>query len=88
MNKIITLTIVWGMIVFSYIMLAAISPAINEIATESSIAIQASGNMTEQPGIQGAVESSNVWMWIIPGFCGIVYTVWVLKYQDKWSGRG
>lgn len=81
MGKFGTLVIIWIFIVVAYILIGVTSPAISDISSEASTAMQASGNMTEQPGIQGAVESSPVWIWIIPGFIGIVSTVWILKFQ-------
>lgn len=83
MDKIWTLLIIWLFVVVAYIFIGVSLPAISDISDTTSTAMQASGNMTEQPGIQGAVESSPVWIWIIPGFVGIVSTVWLLKWQKR-----
>lgn len=83
MNKWKTLAIVWIGVIAAYIIMAAAMPAIRDISTASAAAIAASGNMTEQPGIQGAVASASVWLWFIPGPLGLVVTAFMLKFGDR-----
>lgn len=63
-------------------LMLATSSGMNDIASQSATAIAASGNMSQMPGIQKAVESYPVWKWGLPVLIGIVLSGIVL-YQNR-----
>lgn len=79
MGKFGTLAIIWIFVVVAYIFIAVLTSTFGAITTEASTAMQASANMTQQPGAVGMVEGFPVYVWIIPGLAGVVSTLWILK---------
>ena len=79
MGKFGTLAIIWAAIIVSYIFIGTLMSLFSDVTTEASTAMQASANMSNQPGAVGMTESFPVYVWIIPGAIGIVSTVWILK---------
>lgn len=79
-QKLFWLFVIWVGVVVSYIMLAVMMPAFNEIvvSTNTTLASGASGNMSNFPGTQEAVQTFPVYVWAIPGLCGIVFTAIML----------
>ena len=78
-SKFFSLAIIWVFIFVAYIFIAVLMSVFSDVTTVASAAMQASANMTEQPGAVGAVESFPVYVWIIPGALGVISTVWILK---------
>ena len=78
-NKFVLLGAMWAIIILVYVLMTVLMPAMNELSSLASTDIQASANTSQMPGIVGAVESSPVWLWFIPGGIGIVVTVIALK---------
>lgn len=82
-NKLVLLGGMWVMIILVYILMTVFMPAMNELSSLASTDIQASANTSEMPGIIGAVESSPVYLWFIPGGIGLVVTVIALKRNSS-----
>lgn len=70
---------IWAAVIVAYIFIAAAMPAIADITGEASTAMSATSNMTNYPGALEFVDSSPVWIWVIPGLIGVVVTAVVLK---------
>lgn len=73
--------LVIGIIVVSYILIAAEQPAINQIVETAN----ASANWTGFEDAQNTMNAFPIYMWAIPGFCGIILVVYFLKF---WKGDG
>ena len=78
-NKIFTLAIIWGAVIFAYLLLGFTMGMHNQIVSDTLTSFNASANMTLFPGTYEAVASAPVWLWFIPGPVGIVVTVIILK---------
>lgn len=78
-NKFIFLGVMWIVIIFVYVILAAVMPAIIGLSGNASAEIVASCNTSQVVGVNEAVGSSPIWMWFVPGFIGLLATVFVLK---------
>jgi len=83
MNKLFFLVGLWFFIGVAYLIMAVMMPATRELVSTAAAAIDASANMSLQPGTLGMVESSPVWFWVVPGFVGIVATVVTLRKGEK-----
>lgn len=80
-NKIWTVLLVWVLIGVAYLIMAVSWGATQELITEASTQVAASANMSQMPGTQEAIDSSPVWFWVIPGFAGMIATVWIVKFS-------
>ena len=78
-NKFVGLGIMWVVVIFAYIIMAAIMPAFTDIVSTANTTIQASANMSNLPGTMGVVQTAPVWIWFIPGVVGLVSTVVMLR---------
>ena len=77
--KYLTIVGLIAAVVFTYLIMLALQPATN-ILIETANA--STGNWTADPGFemaQGVMNSFPVWQWILPGFVGLVFMVWILK---------
>ena len=76
-EKIFWLAFVWGCVIVGYLILAAIMPALTDIA---AVASDEMGNLTGTGivGVKESVESSPYWFWFIPGLVGTVTSVLLL----------
>ncbi|MFC1904655.1 hypothetical protein ACFLXT_02710 [Chloroflexota bacterium] len=78
-DKITNMLIVWGAVIFAYIVLAVTMPVHQEMVATSRADMAASANLSNMPGIDAAVASSPVWLWFIPGLVGLVVTAIMLR---------
>lgn len=76
-NKIFMYGLVWLLVLIAYLVLAFTMPAIQGLVTDTSAEF-ATQNMTGIVGVEDAVTSSHVWLWILPGAVGVVISVGVL----------
>ena len=79
MNKTGWIFVMWIGVVFAYILLAAAMPVFTSIVSSTSTEMQATANMTNQPGMVAAIETAPLWLWFIPGLVGIVAAAYMLK---------
>ena len=82
-NKFVALIVIWVIVILSYLTMAVIMPAGQELVTQAVTDLEASANMSNFPGTLGMVESSPVWIWILPGLVGVIFTVVTLKSNDE-----
>lgn len=82
-NKLVAMLLIWGFVIVAYIILAVFMPAGQELVSQASTDIAASANMSNFPGAQEMVDSSPVWVWVIPGLVGVIFTAITLKRGDK-----
>lgn len=73
---------IWALVGLIIIMMLAVSPAMDEIASQSADEIAASGNMSQIVGIESAVRSYPVWKWGLPVLLGLVATGYIL-YKNR-----
>ena len=73
-------------VIITYVFLSLTDSGLNAIASQAASDIAASGNMSQQPGIQSAVAGFPLWKWFIPGFVGAVMVGFVLV-KERLSGR-
>ena len=71
MKKIFIDCIIVGAVIFAYVFLAAVQPGINDIIASAN----SSGNWTHFKDAQAVVNSFPIYMWFIPGLCGLVLIV-------------
>lgn len=81
-NKFVMIFVVWIVVIVTYLFMAAVMPAGRELVEEAATQINASANMSNFPGTLEFVESSPVWIWVIPGLVGIIYTAWSLRRKE------
>jgi len=73
--KYVVVFVVLLVVIFTYIIMAASQPAVNDIMTT----VNASANWTNAPDAQAVVNSWPIYMWAIPGAVGVIIIVWALK---------
>ena len=82
-NKFVMIFLTWFAVVVAYIFIVVTMPAGRELVSEAATQMEASANMDNFPGAVEFVESSPVWIWILPGLAGVVFTVIFLKREPK-----
>ncbi len=78
-KKVLWLVALWAAVVVAYVFLAAAMPAIRDLSSQAVVDMNASANMSQQPGAVGAVETAPIWVWFIPGTIGGVFSVIILS---------
>jgi len=78
-KKIGYMILMWFMISFVYVILAASMPALTQMSGEAATTMTATSNMTNYPGTMAAVQAFPVYVWFIPGGVGIIATAVFLK---------
>lgn len=79
---------IWVLVIVAIIFIAASSSATDEIAGTAATAINASANMSAQPGTLEMVQSFPVWKWAIAPLVGFVASGMVLfKNRNELSNR-
>lgn len=81
-NKFVKIFLCWVAVVIAYLFIALFMPAGRELVSTASTELDASANMTNFPGTSEFVGSSPVWIWILPGLIGFIYTAYMLKKQE------
>ena len=82
MGKVIVqLAGVWTFIIIIILIMLAVSPAVDEIATTTADEI-ASQNNTGIIGIEDAVRSYQIWKWGLPVLLGLAVSGWIL-YKNR-----
>lgn len=77
--KYLMVLIVIVVVVIIYALMAAEQPVINQLVATAN----ASGNFTGFEDAQAVMTSFPIYMWGLPGFCGIIAIIFFLKY---WPG--
>jgi len=70
---------IWVAITVVYIVMTAAMPGINTIVQTANSTINATSNLSNYPGLQDTIESSPLWLYVIPAAVGGIATVVVLK---------
>ena len=83
-NKFLHVVVIWIAIVIAYLGIAVTMPAGREMVNEATTQLNASANMSQFPGTQEFVESSPVWIWILPGLIGAIVTAVILKRRKNY----
>ena len=73
-------------VIFAYVFLSLTDTGLNSMASQAAADIAASGNMSQQPGIQSAVAGFPLWKWFIPGFVGAVM-VGIILVKERIQNR-
>lgn len=82
MVKIWHIGVIWGLVVFAYIIYANVFTVFTGLTDSAGAALQATSNMSNYPGTLEAVQSAPLWGWFVPGGVGIVATA-VYLIQEK-----
>ena len=85
-SKLMFMALVWGGVIFAYILLGFIMPSFLAITETASVGLSASANMSNFPGTLEAVDSAPLWIWFVPGTVGIVVTTMELVRRSRTSG--
>lgn len=80
LNKLFILAFCWLGVIATYILMAAMEPASNEIVYTVNATFN-SQNMSGIIGVQEAVRAYPYYKWLIPAFAGIIMTAIMLKEQ-------
>ena len=70
---------IWAAILVVYVVMTASMPGINSLVQTANETLVATSNMSNYPGLQDTVESSPLWLYVIPAAVGGIATVVVLK---------
>ena len=80
--KLFKLFVLWLAIIGVYIILANIYPVFTALTGATVIEVQASGNMSKQPGIVGGLQIMPLIVWFIPAVVGVAASVAWLR-EDR-----
>lgn len=81
MNKLFTILLIVAFVVIAYVSLLAINPVIVEVTSTAA-------NQTDPSNFASnhyAIKTFPIWMWFIPGLCGVIGVVVTLKKNN--TGR-
>lgn len=78
-SKIVKVGAIVGAVAVSYMLLSITAPLVADMASSANVTISASSNMTNYPGLQGALLGSPLWLYFVPAVFGVVLIVLVLR---------
>lgn len=83
MNKFFAVGLTLLVVIFCYLGLLVLMPAVSDITSEAAIQMDASANMSNFPATKETTQSASYWLWAVPGVGGIISVAVILRKGER-----